>query len=422
MGLRPMWKVMAAAAFGASAIVAAGLWLTSPGAIAAVALASLALVALIAVGQLLLAGSAAAGQERRRAELAERLDRLAADLARERDYAAAFDEPLLAISPEGVVMACNSAAEQLLGFRRERVVGRPVDEAFTLGEVLAVYERARRGEHAREQVRVARPEGARYWEVSAAPVEGRAEVHSGVLLWLRDITEEAITLQVKTDFVANASHELRTPIAAARMAMETLDSLGPEDGAMRERLMGILTSNIARLEEMARDLLDLSKLESADAPPERQTIDTAELVEELRRAWEPACAARKLTLSFDFAVPRLESDRGLLLLILGNLIDNAAKFAFEGTAVRVTARPLANGKAGGVRLEVIDKGVGIPLEHQQRIFERYYQVDGARTMQTRRGSGLGLSIVKHAVRRLGGTIRVQSVWQQGTTMTVEVPG
>jgi two-component system phosphate regulon sensor histidine kinase PhoR len=126
----------------------------------------------------------------------------------------------------------------------------------------------------------------------------------------------------------------------------------------------------------------------------------------------------------------LHTDRKLLMLILRNLVDNATKFANEHTSVRVIAQvlppagnTLRGPPRGTLRIKVVDTGLGIPIEHQQRIFERFYQVESSRTgLTARRGTGLGLAIVKHAVKDLGGTIKIESVWKQGTTMSVEVPG
>jgi two-component system, OmpR family, phosphate regulon sensor histidine kinase PhoR len=279
----------------------------------------------------------------------------------------------------------------------------------------------------------------RTWQVAAAPLVGwPAEQDTGalherragaappapVLMTFRDVTEVTRMLAVRTDFVANASHELRTPIAAIRMALETLETEGDEGGELRARLLSIIASQVARLEELARDLLDLSRLES-EAEVRTEPLALADVAASLRTAFEGVLRERRLTLEFEISegAAVLRTDRRLLELIVSNLIDNAAKFAFEGTPVRV----VADRGPAGVRVRVIDRGQGIPLADQPRIFERFYQVDparaggGDRSAPARRGSGLGLAIVKHAVRRLGGSVNVSSVWQQGTTMTVELP-
>jgi len=164
-------------------------------------------------------------------------------------------------------------------------------------------------------------------------------------------------------------------------------------------------------------------------------VDLVELARAVAGLLEGSAARKRVTIEAEIApdAARLESDPRLLRAILRNLVENAVKFAHEGTAVRITAEvvePARSDDSGGiaassanVRLRVIDRGIGIPLAQQQRIFERFFQGDPARTGDAQgRGTGLGLAIVKHAVRTLGGTIGVESVWQEGTTMTVELPG
>lgn len=364
-----------------------------------------------------------------------RIDALDAQHTRLTELFDALDEPVIAADDAGLISLCNPAAETLLGQPAAHLIGRPVEEAFTLGDLVRLHGLARAGHAAREQIRVPSPKGAQIWEVAATPVGPAAGPNAGpiagpeqvirpVILSIRDVTELSRTLQVKTNFVANASHELRTPIASLRVAVDTLTGLPDEDRRMRERLVGMMAGSISRLEDLIRDLLDLSRLES-EAGVRLGPVDAGELAAVLRADLERVCRERRIALSFELApeLRRMRSDRNLLLLILMNLVDNAAKFAFEGTTVRVVGSvwPGPSGRPG-VRFEVIDQGVGIPLEEQQRVFERFYQIDQARTGATaRRGTGLGLAIVKHAARRLGGSIRLTSVWQKGTTITVELP-
>ena len=434
------FTVWLAAALYAGAVIVGAVRGLPPLVVAIAALVPVLIVAIVGLTELRLERQTIADLQRRATDLGQRLDAATRDLARADARLRALDEPVLVFNGEGRIGACNPAAESLLSLRAERLTGRPAEEAFTQSELLALYERARGGLAAREQVRISRAEGIRIWDVSAIPLPEQNGKGPGVLMCLRDATATALALRVRADFVANASHELRTPIAAMRIALDTMSALEEGDEAMRQRLDGVIASNVARLEEMARDLLDLSRLESEETPPHLESVALSDLARELRTAYEAVCASRRLTLTFDIApdADRLHSDRRLLSLILGNLIDNATKFAFEGTDVRIVARssdrpspnptlansqrPAASSPRSALRLEVIDRGVGIPLDQQQRVFERYYQVDAARTTnQPRRGTGLGLAIVKHAVRGLGGTIRVQSVWQQGTTMIVELP-
>lgn len=345
----------------------------------------------------------------------------------------ALDEAVLVTGPAGPVELCNGAAERLLARPGERVLGRPVEDLFTHVDVLGLHASAAGGRAQRGQVRIAGEAGPRVYEVLAAPLAWRGSAGDGpsspgVVLTFKDVTELARAVSLKTDFVANASHEFRTPLSSIKAAVETLADGAAEEPGVRDRFLRMISGNVVRLEEMTRDLLDLSRLESPETPVSLGAIPMEEIAAALGEVFESACAERKVGLRFEIApgLTEVRSDRRLLLLVLKNLIDNALKFAYEGTEVRVTAEELPRGSGAGrpvVRWQVIDRGVGIPLGSQARVFERFYQVDLARTGEpARRGTGLGLAIVKHAVKALGGTVTVQSVWKEGTTMTVELPG
>ncbi len=379
-------------------------------------------------------------------EVVERVRAMRSGTALREAITDATDAPVFVTSTSGAIVFCNRAACEFLERRPDEVVGRELEDFFSQGELLAAHDAARDGGMHRGQVRIAREGVARTYQVLA----GRAEVREGggagavVVLTLRDITELSRAAQLKTDFVANASHELRTPLASIRGAVETLQELGEEDAEMRARLVRMIASNAERLEDLTRDLLDLSRLESPEAPAEIGPVDLAELVRAVAGLLEGSASRKRVTIEAEIepGVARLESDPRLLRAILRNLIENAVKFAYERTAVRVVAEAAggepagaddgrsaegeespAPGALGTLRLRVIDRGMGIPLAQQQRIFERFYQGDPARTGDAQgRGTGLGLAIVKHAVRTLGGTIGVESVWKEGTTMTVELPG
>ncbi|MEX2218164.1 MAG: ATP-binding protein [Phycisphaerales bacterium] len=349
-------------------------------------------------------------------------DRLLGERSSLRDRASAatgaltaIPDPVVVVDRNGRAQLANAALGTLAGVHP---MGRTLDELFPASDLPRLVAEALGVGAATDQVTFRRASGPRTWEVRGIPLRAEGAEPAMVLLAFRDVTEGARALQVRADFVANASHELRTPITAIRMALETLDMAGPDE-ATRARVMAMVGTQVARLEELVRDLLDLSRLES-EAEVRHEPVALEEVAGALRARFARAIAERRLTLEFAIApaAATVRSDRRLLELILGNLVENSAKFAFEGTAVRVTA---GGAGAGALVLEVIDRGIGIPLDQQERVFERFYQVDTARS-GARRGSGLGLAIAKHAARRLGGSIRVQSVWQQGTTMTVELPG
>lgn len=362
-------------------------------------------------------------------DLGERLSSQLEEVARKsrnlESLIGALDEPVLATDSQDRIFLSNRAAEAMLDASADGLIGRPLRDVITHEAVRDLHAQARRGGPRRGRIQLTTPEGQRTFQVSASPVPAaRGDGVFGVVLLLRDITELDKAMQVKSDFVANASHELRTPVAAIKGAAETLAVLGPEEREQSARLVEMIEGHASRLEEMLRDLMDLSRLESDGVALALAPVSLAELADSLRSLFDDVCRERSITLSFELA-PELDgfaTDRRLLLLALRNLVDNACRFSPEGGTVRIVAR-LIDEEPALARFEVSDTGSGIPLEHQARVFERYYQVEPARSggRGARRGTGLGLSIVKHAARALGGSVGLTSVWGQGTTVWVEIP-
>lgn len=351
----------------------------------------------------------------------------------------ALGEPVLATDEGGRVILVNRAAERALGIRaddRPRVM----DDLIAQRDVLSLHAEASDGHPASARVRIVAGDEARVYDTTATPLARPADDGSprrwGVVLTFRDVTDLATAVQARTDFVANASHELRTPLAALRAAYDTLH-MAIDDPRMRDRALQLAGNNLQRLEDMTRDLLDLSRMESPDAAVRISRVDVRDLLDEIVAPFDAARQARRLAFSIEVApeARHADTDPRLVHEMLRNLVDNACRFAHEGTTIRLVAEAVAesataaNGRPSDatrsaratLRLRVIDRGVGIPLDQQARIFERFYQVDPARSGK-RRGTGLGLSIVKHAARALGGSVDVESVWGQGTTMIVELPG
>lgn len=339
--------------------------------------------------------------------------------------------PIIATNNKGVITLASRSAEVLVGGGRT-LLERSFEELFTQHELHEMEQLARQGEPGRARLELP-IEGERRTLIVSADCVGDG---LGCVLTLRDVTELVRAGELKADFAANASHELRTPIASIRGAADTLQGPGVHDEKMLDRLTTMISFNAGRLEALVNDLLDLSKLESAEAPPELSQVNLERLCATQIEEFAGVCERRELTIKahIDPGVETITSDESLIGLMLRNLIENATKFAREHTEITVRCIPAsipadpgsppppdANLEMG-FRLEVQDRGIGIPLAQQQRIFERFYQVDRARTGGgVQRGTGLGLAIVKHAARRLGGRVGVESVYQNGTTMIVELP-
>jgi len=241
----------------------------------------------------------------------------------------------------------------------------------------------------------------------------------GRLLVLTDITELTRSMKIKTDFVANASHELRTPLAAIRGAVETLVSIGEGgDAESRRKLLNIIDRHNRRLEAMVGDLLELSRLESASARFEPHKLRLYELMKDLRERFGERIEAKGQHLATHTPPDQdvVYANPHLLRLVLDNLVDNAVKFTPPGGHVVVTA----DLDADALCLSVRDDGCGIPLTEQHRVFERFYQVQSARSGPDR-GTGLGLAIVRHATAAMDGIVELTSEPSQGATFTVTIP-
>ncbi len=243
----------------------------------------------------------------------------------------------------------------------------------------------------------------------------------GVVMVLRDITRLAAAIQMKTDFVANASHELRTPLAAIKLAFDTLQEVHHEDPEQTARCIEIINGHLKRLEDMIADLLDLSKVENAEFKAELTELRASDLIAIVRNTMGPFARAKQIDLTLDFD-PELHfhSDRLLMDLILKNLVENSIKYTPAGGKVSLKMTRGVD-QTSPIMIYVKDTGIGIPPQHLERVFERFYQVDAARTGSAGRGTGLGLAIVKHAVNTLNGQIHVDSTVGIGTNVTCTIP-
>jgi len=333
----------------------------------------------------------------------------------------ASDDLLLVFSPDGPISSANSAASEFFGAGGIGVVGRSIEDLLPQVEIHDLYESARTGQRRECEVAITGRDARRIFRAVCSPLADRDQSSSVVLL-LRDVTAYQSALRLGGEFVASVSHELRTPLASIKAALETLEHAVHDDPQMTHKLLTMIDTNVDRLEALTADVLRLSQLESSGQAPDLMELEVKPALDSIAALLDPLFSERKLGLEIDIEpeLQTIRTDPRLFELVFKNLIENAGKFAFENTSIRIAARP--GDTPDSSQWRVIDRGVGIPIHHQPRIFDRFYQVDTARTgTPKRRGTGLGLAIVQNAVRALGGTIRVESVWQQGTTMIVELP-
>jgi two-component system phosphate regulon sensor histidine kinase PhoR len=357
-------------------------------------------------------------------QLAE-LDAQRADL---RALVDSLPDPILLTDASRRVVMINAPAARLLGVTALQAQRKLVTEVVSDEAVLVLLESLapEPGQTQQREIRLTRG-GQR---LTFHAVATRTKV-SGCLLVLRNISALASAGQMKTDFVANASHELRTPIAAIKIAFETLQDVYTDDPRQAARCIAVIDGHVRRLEEMLGDLLDLSRVESAEIRPNLANVTARELLQTVRTTMGPVARQKGVELILadgDGASDALhfESDKRLLDLILRNLVENSVKYTPAGGRVSVTVTEAEPPDAhtmrrGAVVFEVRDTGIGIAPEHLDRVFERFYQVDPARSGSAGRGTGLGLAIVKHAINALDGEVTIESKVGAGTTIRCVIP-
>lgn len=259
--------------------------------------------------------------------------------------------------------------------------------------------------------------GKKLLHIHLSPIQVDKD-NQGVLLVFHDITELRKLENTRRDFVANISHELRTPLASIKGYVETLlenDSLRQED---TQEFLHIILKHSQRLDNLIKDILELSRLDSHDLKTELAMTDILPCVENISAQYQEHCGRKNQTLDLDIPhqIPLIETNEYLFRQLLTNLLDNAIKYTASGGRIGLKVEPVNQ----SIRFEISDTGIGIPQEHIPRIFERFYRVDPARSREMG-GTGLGLSIVKHIVLIHHGHIQVESTMSVGTKFIITVP-
>ena len=342
----------------------------------------------------------------RRRDLAE-AGRVSAETAAHRLEASldGLQSGLVVCDRSGSVVAQNAAAEQFLLARHgEALVGR---------EIKDLLERARAGERVTSTVEL-HTEPRRSYEVEAGPIEREGETLGAVAL-VYDITEHHRIDSVRRDFVANVSHELKTPIGALSLLADSLSAdTTPEVAA---RLSSRMQIEIQRVADTIDDLLTLAMLEDESGRPDERVDIGAVVAAAAQRISEPAEQRDiKVIVSGDEDIAPIRGSRRQLESAVFNLLDNAVKFSEPGGRVDV----VVGMDQQSLSVSIADEGIGIPASERSRIFERFYRVDRARSRSTG-GTGLGLSIVRHVALNHGGDVSVTSREGYGAQFTITLP-
>jgi two-component system phosphate regulon sensor histidine kinase PhoR len=351
------------------------------------------------------------------ARLAQRIARLEADRQQLTAILGGMVEGVVALDAGQRIVFANERAVQLLELPTGACVGRRLWEVVRQRPLLDVVQRALAGTEPRREELNWSGAAARSLTVYAASLPGEGGVRGAVLV-LHDTSELRRLERLRQEFVANVSHELKTPLSVIKACVETLLDAPPEDAA-RARFLEQIGGQADRLHALILDLLGLARIESGDQMFDFQAVPVADVVHAAVERHRPRAEARRQRLSVKGDGPdglAIWADEEAVDTVLENLLDNAVKYTPEGGEVRVGWQA----RDGQVLLEVSDTGIGIPEADLPRVFERFYRVDRARSREMG-GTGLGLAIVKHLTQALHGSVRAASRVGHGTTFIVSLP-
>ena len=319
---------------------------------------------------------------------------------------ASMNEGLVLLDKKGMILSINAAAKKLFG-ADEMVIGRDFLTLDRSTDMSRAIEKALDGKKA--ELREERNGSEYQFIINHTESDGKM---IGVVILCFDITETAFAERTRKEFTANVSHELKTPLQSIIGSAELLEKglVKPED---TKRFVGNIKNEATRLVSLINDIIRLSQLDE-DSETATESVDLYDIANEVIEVLTVSASKKQVELRLNGESCVMNGIRRYLYEIVYNLCDNAIRYNKDGGKVMIDLKS----KDGNIVLSVSDTGIGIPAEHQNRIFERFYRVDKSHSKETG-GTGLGLSIVKHAVAYHDGTIKLESKLGEGTTITVE---
>jgi two-component system, OmpR family, phosphate regulon sensor histidine kinase PhoR len=340
-----------------------------------------------------------------------------ADLATIRAMFDAFVDPLLLLDCDQKVLRLNGSAKKLFG---DAAIGQPARRLLGSPQTLSAIAAAMKGETP-EGIELVLPDNIdRTYKVSVQPLYFSDKPGTPrAMVTLHNITDLRRSEQLRVDFLANASHELKTPLASLIGFIETLQGPAKDDTEARERFLAIMHAQASRMSRLVQDLLSLARIEFSEHVVPTGEADMAALTRQAIDQLQPRAAERRVKLLLKpirQKIPPITGEADQLMQVLQNLIENAIKYTHEDTPVEVSLRR----ESEAIRLTIRDHGPGIAPEHLPRLTERFYRVDAGRSRHMG-GTGLGLSIVKHIINRHRGHLHIESEPGQGSSFDVILP-
>jgi PAS domain S-box-containing protein len=327
-------------------------------------------------------------------------------------------EGIVVTDSENRITRMNPAAQELVGFKLEDVLGEDADSSLAVER--KDIEEIEREEASGEVVApLTRQVGDRVLSINVRPIETDDAQRLGTVYAIRDITELAKVDQMKTEFVSMVSHELRTPLTSIKGYLDlVLDGEAGEINEMQREFLGVVQSNTDRLVVLINDLLDISRIESGRLQLSIAVLPINQIIEEVVASLRTQIEEKRLSLELNLPeeLARVKGDRDRVIQVLTNLLSNAYKFTPEGGRITVSARRTD----GQVQVDVADTGIGISPRDQQKLFTKFFRADSSMTREAG-GTGLGLTIAKSIVEMHGGRIWFGSEVGKGSTFSFTLP-
>jgi two-component system phosphate regulon sensor histidine kinase PhoR len=325
-------------------------------------------------------------------------------------------EGLLLLDADGRIQLANRAFMDLFDVTAD-VRGKTVLEVLRLHELTGLLQRVAAEKQVLDHELKTGGLSERWLQINAAAISGSAEAGQGTILVFHDLTRLKQLERTREEFVANVSHELRTPLSLIKGYVETLLDGAKDNPEVATRFLQTIQRNAERLQFLIEDLLTISELESGRLKMNLQSVQLRPFVEKLLEDLRPQAKGRNVTLTNEVPDFTAQADAERLQQVLANIVGNAIKYGRAEGQVAVSAR---NGEGDMIEVCVQDDGPGIPPEALERVFERFYRVDKARSRE-QGGTGLGLSIVKHIVQSHGGKVWARSELGNGAAFYFTLP-
>ncbi len=327
-------------------------------------------------------------------------------------------EGVIVINRNEKIVLLSAPVYEMLELRSREVIGKPYWEVIRNEEINSLLEEAMAQKHSvQKEITIIAPE-ERQFSVQVSSVLLESRELSGVVAVFHDITELKKMAKVRAEFVANVSHEFKTPLTTIRGFVETLKDGAVNDKEKAKKFLDIILKHTERLEYLVNDLLSLASMESQELRLDLEKVPVPALLESAAGMYKQQLDKKqqRLELQIPKDLPLIQVDRLKIEQVFINLLDNAIKFTPQGGQITI----IAYQQNGSVQVDFQDSGIGIDPQHLPRIFERFYRVDKGRSRDMG-GTGLGLAIVKHIVLAHQGKVSVQSTHGNGSTFSVFLP-